>query len=169
MPIQDTLAALRADPEFMRDVTAWERAPAQPARFGAWPARLRPAIADGLRRRGIDAPWTHQAAAIEAALDGQNVAVTASAAGGKSLCFQAPILQALHADPAARALMLFPTKALTQDQLNSLSARLADCGLAHASAAAYDGDTPQGQRAEIRRNARIIVTNADMLHLGILL
>ena len=168
MAIQDTLAALRADAEFMRDVTAWERAPEQPARLAAWPARLRPAIVDGLRRRGVDAPWTHQASAIEAALDGQHVAVTASAAGGKTLCFQAPILQALLNDPAARALLLFPTKALTQDQLNSLSARLADCGLAGASAAAYDGDTPQGQRAEIRRNGRVIVTNADMLHLGIL-
>lgn len=167
MPIQNTLASLRADDGFMRNVTAWERAAEQPARMAGWPARLRPEIVAGLRGRGIESPYTHQSAAIEAALGGEHVAVIANAAGGKSLCFQAPILQALLADSSARALMLFPTKALAQDQLASLGARMADCGL-RGAAAAYDGDTPQGQRAEIRRNARVVVTNADMLHLGIL-
>ncbi len=167
MSIAETLATLRADPNFMQDVTAWERAPEQAARTAPWPAALRAEISESLRRRGIAAPYTHQSAAIAAALAGENVAVVASAAGGKSLCFQAPILQALLADPSARALMLFPTKALAQDQLTSLVARMAECA-APGTTAAYDGDTPQGQRAEMRRNGRVIVTNADMLHLGIL-
>jgi DEAD/DEAH box helicase domain-containing protein len=158
----------------MRDVTAWERAAAQPARQAAYPSKLEPVIRDVLKRRGIEAPYTHQAQTIEAVLDRQNVVVVASAAGGKSLCFHAPIAQALLSDKAARALCLFPTKALSQDQYSHLHALLE--GLEqqdHISnlqslISIYDGDTPQSRRADIRREARVVITNADMLHLGIL-
>ncbi len=174
MSVLDTLTVLRADAEFMRNVTAWERAPAQPARHAAYPARLHPAIRETLKRRGIELLYTHQAQTIEAVLDRQNVVVVASAAGGKSLCFHVPIAQTLLNDQAARTLCLFPTKALSQDQyahLNALVTGLED-DLATSNlpslVSIYDGDTPQARRADIRRDARVVITNADMLHLGIL-
>ena len=174
MSILETLTALRAEPEFMRNVTAWERAPAQPARIAPYPAALHPAVIEALKQRGITAPYTHQATAIEAALDRQNVVVVASAAGGKSLCFHAPIAHALLNNPSARALCLFPTKALSQDQYGHIKGLLDS---AHVQApvaneqsilAIYDGDTPQAKRSDIRRDARVVISNADMLHLGIL-
>ncbi len=174
MPVLDTLTSLRADAEFMRDVTAWERAPAQPARHAAFPARLDPAIREAIQRRGIEALYTHQAQAIEVVLDRQNVVVVASAASGKSLCFHVPIAQALTDDRAARALCLFPTKALSQDQFTHLYSvldgleRQGRLSNLQSLISIYDGDTPQSRRADIRRDARVVITNADMLHLGIL-
>ncbi|MFN4294867.1 MAG: DEAD/DEAH box helicase, partial [Thermoflexales bacterium] len=175
--VNAVLARLRADREFMRDVCDWQRAPARPARFAEFPAALDPRLRETLKRRGIEQPYTHQARAIEAALKGRHVIVVANAAGGKSLCFHAPILDALLRDPNARALCLFPTKALAQDQLAHLRAMVDDCGLQIGGSAGdrrssvvhtYDGDTPQAMRAEIRRDARALITNADMLHVGIL-
>ncbi len=177
MDVNDVLSQLRADREFMRDVADWQRAPATDARYAPFPAALDARVVDALRRRGIDALYTHQASAIEAALQGENVVILANAAGGKSLCFQAPILHALLNDPSARSLLLFPTKALAQDQLTHLSALISPLswgGAPHMTNErsklinAYDGDTPQARRGEIRKDSRVIVTNADMLHLGIL-
>ncbi len=162
----------------MRDVTAWERAPAQPARCAPFPPGLNAALIDTLQRRGVESPYTHQAQAIASALEGRHTVVVARAAGGKSLCFHAPILNALLADPNARALCLFPTKALAQDQLAHFRFLISDLGLAGAHPKSqnpkseivhvYDGDTPQGKRADIRRDARIVISNVDMLHVGIL-
>ncbi len=177
MSVLDVLAELRADRAFMRDVTAWERAPARPARHVPFPAGLNPALIETLKRRGIEAPYTHQAQAIASLLEGRHTVVVAGAAGGKSLCFHAPILNALLADPDSRALCLFPTKALAQDQLSHLRLLIDDLRLRDSPPIVnrqspivnvYDGDTPQGKRADIRREARVILTNADMLHIGIL-
>ena len=164
----------------MRDVTAWERAPEVAARYAPFPSGLHPRVIASLQARGIEQLYTHQAAAVEAILSQQHTIIAASAAGGKSLCFHAPIADALLRDPNARALCLFPTKALTQDQLNNLRLLISDLRLETPSKIAgqklkasgivncYDGDTPQGQRADIRRDARVILSNADMLHIGIL-
>ena len=159
----------------MPNVTAWERAPAQPARNVPFPDRLHPDVIEAFKQRGIVSPYTHQAQAIEAALARRHVVVVASAAGGKSMCFHAPIAHALASDPNARALCLFPTKALSQDQyahLNELitAVQSPQPSILHAPSpiAIYDGDTPQAKRADIRRDARVVITNADMLHLGIL-
>ncbi|MGQ9815552.1 MAG: DEAD/DEAH box helicase, partial [Candidatus Roseilinea sp.] len=177
MSVLDVLAELRADREFMRDVTAWERAPAQPARYAPFPPGLNAALIEALQRRGIESLYTHQAQAIASALAGRHTVIVASAAGGKSLCFHAPILNALLADPDARALCLFPTKALSQDQLAHFRLLIDDLRLPDVPSIVnrqssivnvYDGDTPQGKRADIRREARIVLTNADMLHIGIL-
>ncbi|HEY3289567.1 MAG TPA: DEAD/DEAH box helicase [Anaerolineae bacterium] len=173
MSVIDTLSSLRAESEFMSNVTAWERAPAQPARHLPYPARLHPAVIDAFKRRGIEALYTHQASAIEVALARQNVVVVSSAASGKSLCFHAPILHALVAEPNSRTLCLFPTKALAQDQFTHLTELLGHIDSAIVSnlqspIAIYDGDTPQARRADIRRDARVVISNADMLHLGIL-
>ncbi len=177
MSVLDVLAEWRADRAFMRDVTAWERAPAQPARYASFPPGLHAALIEALQRRGIESPYTHQAQAIASALEGRHTVVVARAAGGKSLCFHAPILNALLADPDSRALCLFPTKALAQDQLAHLRLSIDDLQAQGAFPIVnrqssivnvYDGDTPQGKRADIRRDARIVISNVDMLHVGIL-
>ena len=127
-PILSLLARLRADPEVMRCVTAWERLPARAARTAPWPAALDPRLVAATRTAGIEAPYTHQAEAIAAALDGHNVVLATAAASGKSLAVHLPVLQALLADPTATALYLFPTKALAHDQLAALQLLLAPRG-----------------------------------------
>jgi DEAD/DEAH box helicase domain-containing protein len=118
----------------------------------------------GLERLGVRELYAHQAEALDAAFEGPLI-VTTGTASGKSLCFQLPTLEVLLGDRAARALFLYPTKALAQDQARSLGA----FGLGAAlRAAIYDGDTPRGERAAIRRRANLLITNPDMLHVGIL-
>src|SRR4051795_1716315 len=129
----------------------------------AIPEALHPAVADALEKRGIDRLWSHQADALHAAWAGTTITTTGTASG-KSLCFQLPTLDVLSRDSRARALYLYPTKALAQDQARSLHA----LGVARARPAIYDGDTPREQRSAIRRGANVVLTNPDMLHLGIL-
>ncbi len=161
------LAALRADPRFMRNVTAWKRLPARPARTAPWPSALDRRLVAALQAQGIEALYTHQAQAVEAALEGEHVIIVTGTASGKTLCYNLPVLQALLNDPTARALYLFPTKALAQDQVVALERLTRHLG-AELPALTYDGDTPRSRRAAIRRRARILVTNPDMLHVGIL-
>jgi DEAD/DEAH box helicase domain-containing protein len=129
----------------------------------AIPEELHPEVADALRARGIDRLWAHQAEALFAGWAGPTI-VTTGTASGKSLCFNLPTLDVLCRDARARALYLYPTKALAQDQARALNA----LGVARARPAIYDGDTPREQRSAIRRRANVVLTNPDMLHLGIL-
>ncbi|MBN1953831.1 MAG: DEAD/DEAH box helicase [Anaerolineae bacterium] len=165
--VAELLARLRADAPFMRCVTAWERLPARPARFAAWPAGLDPRLVAALRGLGIAALYQHQAAAISAALDGRNVVLATPAASGKSLAYHVPVLNTALADPDACALYLFPTKALAHDQVSALEP-LVDALPASIVLRPYDGDTPAAHRRAIRDQARLLVTNPDMLHAGIL-
>ncbi len=169
MSIESALQALRLEPRFMRNIVRWEQIPARPAHLVPFPAGLNESLVAALRNLGIEALYTHQAAAVEAALSGQNVTVVTPAASGKTLCYNLPVLQRLLADPRARALYLYPTKALAQDQLAKLRSLAAPpLDLTPSCCATYDGDTPGGQRAKIRDGARIILSNPDMLHAGIL-
>ncbi|MEP7286030.1 MAG: DEAD/DEAH box helicase [Chloroflexota bacterium] len=170
MSVQNVLDRLRQDSKFVANVVAWERIPARPAREVAFPARLDGTLAEMLRRGGIEKLYTHQAQAVEAALSGENVVVVTPTASGKTLCYNLPVLQTCLADPSARALYLFPTKALAQDQAAGLAA-LNDSldGLAgRVPVHVYDGDTPTGQRQSMRQQSGIIISNPDMLHRGIL-
>src|SRR5438552_8307777 len=140
------------------------------ARYGAKPGQatpvpddLHPALLEALARTGVDRLWSHQAAALESAWEGPTV-VTTGTASGKSLCFNLPVLLMLACDARARALYLYPTKALAQDQARRLS-ELRTPALRHAI---YDGDTPQEERTSIRRRSNVVLTNPDMLHVGIL-
>ncbi len=169
MPIQDALDSLRFDRAFMANVTAWERIPARPARYAGFPAGLEARLIAALSGRGTAPLYTHQAAAVEAALAGENVVVVTSTASGKTLCYNLPVLQTLLADPQARALYLFPTKALSQDQAAALDDLLGTLGAGDLVAVrTYDGDTPKAQRRGIRDEAHLLITNPDMLHTGIL-
>src|SRR5262245_47462861 len=158
-PWDELLAAGREDERLVMQAAQNRR----PARAVALPDELHPQVADALRARGVDQLWSHQAEALHAAWAGPTI-VTTGTASGKSLCFQLPTLDTLCRDARARALYLYPTKALAQDQARALHA----LGVERARPAIYDGDTPREQRAQIRRRANIIITNPDMLHLGIL-
>jgi len=140
---------------------------AQPARYGTLQRPLPEAIAQGLAGAGVARLYTHQAQAIDAARAGHDVVIVTPTASGKTLCYALPILQTLAEQPASRALLLYPTKALAHDQMDELQ-RLAQSAGSRARVLAYDGDTPQAQRSDIRQQASLIVTNPDMLHVSIL-
>src|SRR5712671_5718962 len=162
-------------------VTAVRQLPAVAAQYAPFPAALDARLTRALGTRGIDQLYTHQAAAIDHALGRRNVVVITPTASGKTLCYNAPVLNAILQDPSSRALYLFPTKALAQDQLAELQA-LCDVlgtGLPQGSggdsgpetrigAFTYDGDTPQDARRTIRSRAHLVLSNPDMVHSGIL-
>ena len=127
------------------------------------PDGLHPALVEGLAATGIDELWSHQADSLEASARG-NAIVTTGTASGKSLAFNLPVLDTLAWDPSARAFYLYPTKALAQDQARKLAA-LGGRFLRHAI---YDGDTPREERRAIRTRSNLILTNPDMLHVGVL-
>jgi len=167
--VETVLEGLRFDPEFMKHCVAWERLPARPAHYAEMPAALDPRLVAALRARGLSPLYTHQAAAVEAALAGENVVVVTGTASGKTLCYNLPVLHTLLNDPEARALYLFPTKALAQDQATELAAFVDVMGAGDAfSVRLYDGDTPPTQRRAVREQARLLLSNPDMLHTGIL-
>ncbi len=161
------LADLLDEPSIARGVVHHAVLPARPADFAEFPDWLDPRIVAGLAGRGISRPYTHQAEAIEAVHAGSDVVVVTPTASGKSLCYAVPILQAIAEDPAARALLLFPTKALGQDQVAEFG-ELAAASSLHVSASTYDGDTPAPIRSTVRAAGQVVVTNPDMLHSAIL-
>src|SRR5436305_5039839 len=139
------------------------RPTARRARTRQLPRGLHPGVAEALGAAGVTRLYSHQAAMWRAAATGDAMVVTGTASG-KSLAFNLPVLDAVARDPLSRALYLYPTKALAQDQARSL-ARLGSPG---ARPAIYDGDTPGGERRQIRGWANLVLTNPDMLHVGIL-
>src|SRR5918996_3847040 len=164
---EDSIESFVADPVFGRVVTAHRTLEPQPPRSAAWPGALDPRLGDGLRRRGVEALYTHQAQAIEAALAGRNVCVVTPTASGKTLCYNLPVLDAVAKNEAARALYLFPTKALAADQLVELRA-MADAAELGLKTHTYDGDTPTNVRSVVRAAGQVVITNPDMLHAAIL-
>lgn len=121
-------------------------------------------IGEALSRLGINKFYSHQAQAIEAVRGGESIVVVTSTASGKTLCYNVPVIEALEKDPGSRALYIYPTKALAQDQLG----KLRQYGISRIKAATYDGDTPRSERPFIKASANIVLTNPDMLHVGIL-
>ena len=148
-------------------VTAVRHYPARQACLVPFPDFIPTRVADVLRSRGVEKLYSHQAVAATLAQEGKNVVVVTPTASGKTLCYNLPILTALAENPEARALYLFPTKALSQDQLvelNRWTEKLGD----DLRTFTYDGDTPQDARKAIRARANLVITNPDMLHTGIL-
>jgi DEAD/DEAH box helicase domain-containing protein len=158
-PWDTLLEAGRADERLVVQA----RQPARAARPAPLPRDLHPDLLSGLRRAGIEELYSHQADTVEAAQRGP-VVITTGTASGKSLAFNLPTLHTLLSQPRARALYLYPTKALAQDQARALHS----LGIEQIRPAIYDGDTPRTERAAIRKRANAVLTNPDMLHLGIL-
>ncbi len=143
-------------------IAAWSILPARLAEIRELPADLPREVAAALREHGIRSLYSHQAEAWAAARRGENLVIATGTASGKTLCYNLPVLAAIAENPNARALYLFPTKALAQDQLSVIRHQFS------VSAAIYDGDTPKANRSLVRKNARIVLSNPDMLHTGIL-
>jgi DEAD/DEAH box helicase domain-containing protein len=155
------------EPSLAGGIVHHERIPARDASFADLPRWVDRRIVAGLAARGIDRLYTHQADALAAVRAGNDVVVVTPTASGKTLCYAIPTLQAIAEDPAARALWLFPTKALGQDQVAELAELSKASGL-EISTATYDGDTPAPIRSAIRSAGQVVVTNPDMLHSAIL-
>src|SRR5947209_109569 len=155
------------DPGVAANVAAYREMPARAACYGDFPSSIHPGLRTALGARGIDGLYSHQARAVDAALRGENVVVVTPTASGKTLCYNVPALDTILRDETARALYLFPTKALSQDQVAELHGLIEVLG-ADIKTYTYDGDTPQTARRAIRSAGHIVVTNPDMLHAGIL-
>ena len=167
MNLAQLLDRLRDDAGFRRNVTRWEVLPPQPAVYAPWPAQLEPRLVAAMQARGCERMYSHQAAAVGHALAGRSVVVPTPTASGKTLCYNLPVFDAMLRDPEARALYLFPTKALSQDQMQEAHAIVGALGV-DIKVHTFDGDTPADARRAIRTSGHIVVTNPDMLHQGIL-
>ncbi|MHC4392314.1 MAG: DEAD/DEAH box helicase [Planctomycetota bacterium] len=158
---------LQSDPGFMGQVARWVTVPEEPARYADCPAGVDDGLRAALAGRGVKGLYTHQAEAASHALAGRNVCVVTPTASGKTLCYNLPVIQALREDNERRALYLFPTKALSQDQVHELTG-LCDSTGDGFKTYTYDGDTPPQARQTLRKGGHIVVTNPYMLHQGIL-
>ena len=163
----DAIEALLADSGLQPLVAAHRVLEPRAPRHAPWPEGLDPRLMRALRSRGVEALYTHQAQSLEAIRAGRNVCVVTPTASGKTLCYNLPVLDAVARDPAARALYLFPTKALAADQLVELRA-LADTAELDLKTHTYDGDTPPNVRSVVRAAGQVVITNPDMLHAAIL-
>ncbi len=165
--LSEFVCALRDDPRFMENVTEWRVLPAREAKYAPFPQELDARIVQVLKARGIERLYTHQRQALDCAIAGRDFVVVTPTASGKTLCYNLPVLNAILKDDAARALYLFPTKALSSDQVAELYSMVEALG-ADIKAFTYDGDTPASARTAIRQAGHVVVTNPDMLHQGIL-
>ncbi|MDA0351689.1 MAG: DEAD/DEAH box helicase [Chloroflexi bacterium] len=167
MSLADAIQELRTDPSLAPNVVEWRVLAAEPPRYEQWPANLDTRVIEALARRGIQRPYTHQARAIELALEGRDTVVVTPTASGKTLCYNVPVLESILRDPDARALYLFPTKALAQDQLNELHELITEAEI-DVKTFTYDGDTAPAERRRVRTAGHVVLTNPDMLHTSIL-
>jgi DEAD/DEAH box helicase domain-containing protein len=165
--LDEWLELLKQKPEIMENVTHWHTIPTREARSSEMPADIHPKLAEALAGRGINRLFTHQASAYKAVRNGSNVVAVTPTASGKTLCYNLPVLQSLLENDSGRALYLFPTKALAQDQVAELQ-ELAAAMDVDLKTNTYDGDTPPTVRQVVRNAGHIVVTNPDMLHSAIL-
>ncbi|MGH2402895.1 MAG: DEAD/DEAH box helicase [bacterium] len=166
MTLEQILSSIRTPPDG-RNFTAWHEIPARPGRFAQIPSTLNPRLAAALGALGIESLYSHQAEAFEVARSGRHLVVVTPTASGKTLCYNLPVLNALLAEPEARALYLFPTKALSMDQVDELQTLIGALET-DIKAYTYDGDTPGAARRAIRTAGHVVVTNPDMLHAAVL-
>jgi len=174
--VEQALRKILSSPEFAPNIVVEKLLPASEGSFAPFPADLDSQIAASLRNRGITQIYTHQAEVWENVKKGLNTVVVTPTASGKTLCYNLPVLDTLIRDEKARALYLFPTKALSQDQQSELNELVQGDpragnngqGAIPIKIATYDGDTPDSLRVSARDTGRIIISNPDMLHAGIL-
>lgn len=174
MSISTLLNHWRAEPTIGANIVDWRTIPPRPAKTGGIPEDMDPALRAALGKLGIENLYTHQIEVWDHISSGRNSVISTGTASGKTLAYNLPVVDLLVRDSQARALYLFPTKALAQDQLDSLQKLLMQIPadrpwqVKPIPVAVYDGDTPSHTRPAIRQNARIILSNPDMLHAGIL-
>ena len=166
-PLDHLLENWRIQPEISENIIDWHTEPERRAQYAGMPADLHPDVCRALNQTGIEKLYVHQEQAFRLARNGANFVVVTGTASGKTLCYNLPVLDAVARLPETRALYLFPTKALTQDQQAGLG-KLTNAMQHRPVAAIYDGDTPTSARSRIRLNAQLILTNPDMVHISIL-
>jgi len=172
--LEALLERWQVEPTVRDNIVEWRSIPARQARFLPIPTDLHPALTEALLQSGISRLYLHQARAWDSLQSGEHPVIVTGTASGKTLCFDLPVLDRLLKDPQARALYLYPTKALAQDQLAAIKGLLVNASDSPVSPdvliapAIYDGDTPQSSRPSIRTKARLVISNPDMLHTGIL-
>src|SRR5688572_24865074 len=166
MPLASLLDFWKRDHDTAPNVVAWRTLPARPAQTHPFPQDLTAPVKQTLIASGIHTLYSHQSEAWTYARAGDNIVLSTGTASGKTLGYNLPVLASLLQDNHARALYLFPTKALAQDQFSNLQS--IQSSTVNLKSSIYDGDTPQSARLSIRRNARIVLSNPDMLHTGIL-
>ena len=167
MHLTELLTSLRHNRDFMTQVVSWERLPARHAQAAVFPSEMNSVLAQAFLERGISQLYSHQTDAIASVNQHRDVVISTATASGKSLCYTIPVISRLLASPEARALYLFPTKALAHDQLADTRDLIAS-GSLPVEVHSYDGDTPQSKRRQIRQAGGILISNPDMLHAGIL-
>jgi DEAD/DEAH box helicase domain-containing protein len=165
--IEEWIEQLRLTPELMEQVTNWRTIPVRDAKYADMPAGMHPSIRKSLVDKGITQLYTHQHDAFIQVTSGHHVVTVTPTASGKTLCYNLPVLQAILEDDSARALYLFPTKALAQDQVAELQEFVNRMDV-DIKTHTYDGDTPPTVRQAIRNAGHVVVTNPDMLHAAIL-
>ena len=167
MNVDQLADMLRHDSQFMQNVVRWEEMPTRPAQYAPFPDGLDPRLLPVLQKRGIHQLYSHQAHAVREVLAGKDIVVVTPTASGKTMCYNLPVLSSILRDEDSRALYLFPTKALSADQVSELYELIEEMGV-DIKTYTYDGDTPGAARRAVRQAGHIVVTNPDMLHSGIL-
>ncbi|HBO33129.1 MAG TPA: ATP-dependent helicase, partial [Anaerolineaceae bacterium] len=168
MDITGTLESWLEEAEFAENIAFQQLTPAREAVLEPFPPSIPPALQQVLKQRGITALYSHQAEAISHLESGENIVISTGTSSGKSLCYSIPIMNQQINQPGATALLLFPTKALSNDQYNNFASYVKHLPADSIKPAIYDGDTPTNQRTAIRKTTTILMTNPDMLHQGIL-
>ena len=167
MNLPQLLDYLKSDKYLRSCISHWEVIPPREPVFADFPAGIEPDLISVLKKKGIGKLYSHQAKAIEEIFSGKNIVVVTPTASGKTLCYNLPVLNEILKNPEARAMYLFPTKALSQDQVAELYALISELGV-DIKTYTFDGDTPKAARVAIRSAGQVVVTNPDMLHQGIL-
>ena len=165
--VDEWIEKVRQTPEIMNQVTYWHTIPPREAVLAPFPQEIHPRLREALEQKGIHQLYSHQAEAFAEVIKGNHIVTVTPTASGKTLCYNLPVLQGILQDESTRALYLFPTKALAQDQVAELQ-ELITLMDADIKTHTYDGDTPPNVRTAIRKAGHIVVTNPDMLHAAIL-
>jgi DEAD/DEAH box helicase domain-containing protein len=165
--LEKVIQSLRSDRRFMGSVDHWEVIPPRKGRYQDFPQEIDRRILAAVRGKGIERLFSHQALAYAEVRKGNNVVVVTPTASGKTLAYNLPVLQTLIEQPQAKAMYMFPTKALSQDQQSELNEILLG-GEIPVRIFTYDGDTPRSIRISVREEGRVVITNPDMLHTGVL-
>ncbi|PPA71226.1 DEAD/DEAH box helicase [Jeotgalibacillus proteolyticus] len=163
----DIIEHFQNDPDIQKQIMKWHTIEPKEAMYAPIPDSVHPGLVEALNQKGIGRLYTHQEEAYNSVMQGKSVTAITPTASGKTLCYNLPVVQKIIENPSARALYLFPTKALAQDQKTELNEWL-DLADASITCYTYDGDTPATIRQKVRRAGQIVITNPDMLHSAIL-
>lgn len=165
--LPEIMKELITEQQYKENIVHWHTIDEKEAKTAGLPDDIHPSLKEALLKRGITRLYTHQKSSYQTAIKGQSLVAVTPTASGKTLCYNLPVLQTVINDPNARALYMFPTKALAQDQKSEINEIIQESGL-DINSYTYDGDTPSNIRQKVRRAGHVVITNPDMLHSAIL-